>query len=110
MNLADQTYIPHAPLLTADEVAQLHPHVPHWVVHGTSRIVRALTFADFAQALHFANVIGKIADAAHHHPDLHLGYGRLTVELTTHDAGGLTANDFIEAAQIEAAWLARHIG
>ena len=58
---------------------------------------------DFAAALAFVNRIGEVAEEEQHHPDLHLtGYNRVTVELTTHAIDGLSRNDFILAAKIDA--------
>lgn len=58
-------------------------------------------FVDFASALEFANKVGEIAEEEGHHPDILIGWGRVIIHLTTHDAGGLTLNDFIIAAKID---------
>jgi pterin-4a-carbinolamine dehydratase len=47
------------------------------------------------------NAIAHIAEAADHHPDLEVGYSRVTVTLSTHSAGGLTIKDFVVARRIE---------
>jgi 4a-hydroxytetrahydrobiopterin dehydratase len=47
------------------------------------------------------NRVGALAEEEGHHPDLHLGWGRVGVVLWTHAAGGLTENDFILAARID---------
>ena len=58
---------------------------------------------DFATALDFFARVGQIAEAEDHHPDLHLTeYRNVSVELWTHAAGGLTENDFVMAAKIDA--------
>lgn len=81
---------------------ELHRDVPDWDLQA-HRIVRELTFKDFVTALRFANAVGRIAQAEDHHPDLHLtGYKHLRIELTTHAARGLSRNDFILAARIDA--------
>lgn len=61
------------------------------------------TLKDFMSAVELINAIAKLAEAADHHPDLHLtGYKHLTVELTTHSAGGrVTQKDRELAAKIE---------
>ena len=51
--------------------------------------------------LMLVNAIGYLAEAAYHHPDLSVTWGRLTVKLMTHSAGGLTDKDFLLARQIE---------
>lgn len=58
-----------------------------------SAIARELRFADFASALGFVVRVGAAAEKHDHHPDLELGWGRVRVLFTTHDAGGLTTLD-----------------
>lgn len=57
------------------------------------RLRKAWALPDFATALALANAIGAMAEEVGHHPDLELGWGRLAVAWTTHDAGGLTDLD-----------------
>ena len=71
-----------------------------WTLTATKHLSARYTFATFRDALNFANAVGDLADQADHHPDLHIGWGRCTVELWTHDAGGLTAADFTLAGTI----------
>ncbi len=54
---------------------------------------RSYRFASFAEALAFVNAVGAAAEQASHHPDIAFGWGRATVRWTTHDAGGITAQD-----------------
>lgn len=66
-------------------------------------IWREYLMKDFIEATHLINAIAQVAESNDHHPDLHLvGYRKLRVELSTHSIGGLSRNDFILAAQIEA--------
>ncbi len=55
----------------------------------------------FPAALAFVNRVGALAESARHHPDILVEYDRVTLTLTTHDAGGLTERDFDLAAQVE---------
>jgi 4a-hydroxytetrahydrobiopterin dehydratase len=64
-------------------------------------LVREFRFKDFAQAIAFANKVGEIAEQEQHHPELLVGWGRVSVELTTHAIEGLSENDFILAAKID---------
>jgi 4a-hydroxytetrahydrobiopterin dehydratase len=73
-----------------------------WEVRG-DRLFRQLAFKDFAGAFSAATHVGLIAESEGHHPDLGIGWGRLDIELTTHAVKGLTRNDFILAARIDAA-------
>jgi 4a-hydroxytetrahydrobiopterin dehydratase len=51
--------------------------------------------------LEFVNRVGEIAERQGHHPDVHLSWGHVEVETSTHDAGGLTEQDFLLASQID---------
>lgn len=65
-------------------------------------IVREWKFRDFAQAMEFVGRVADAAEAANHHPDIHLyGWNKVRLELSTHSEGGLTRNDFDMAARIE---------
>jgi 4a-hydroxytetrahydrobiopterin dehydratase len=55
---------------------------------------REFVFGGFADAIAFVVRLGFAAEAADHHPDLHINYKRVTVAYTTHSAGGLTDKDF----------------
>ena len=59
------------------------------------------SFDDFKQALSFVNKVGELAEQEQHHPDVVLGYGRVNIKLSTHDAGGLTQKDFTLAQKID---------
>lgn len=66
-------------------------------------IERKFAKKNFVQCLKLLNKIGELAEEEQHHPDLHLtGYRNLKVVLTTHAIGGLSENDFIVAAKIDA--------
>lgn len=72
-----------------------------WSVVRGRELRAKFRFADFAAALAFVNRIGALAEKQNHHPDLELGWGRVAVRLTTHDAGGLTEKDFALAVKID---------
>lgn len=82
-------------------IAELLAQAPGWSL-SNGQLVRSYRFADFAAALAATNRIGALAEAQNHHPDLELGWGRLRVAFSTHDVGGLSRNDFICAAKINA--------
>ncbi len=91
------------PALTKPEADIMMQHVPHWKLSDDGTIIsRTFTFPDFKAALSFANAVGDIAEHEGHHPDLKVSWGKLTVELSTHAIGGLSNNDFILAAKIDA--------
>jgi 4a-hydroxytetrahydrobiopterin dehydratase len=70
------------------------------VVDG-HHLEKRFTFPDFARALEFVNRAGAVAEREGHHPDLHLSWGTVTVELWTHAIDGLTESDFILAAKLD---------
>ncbi len=89
-------------LLTSAEIAAGLASLPDWAVLA-DRLTRTFTLPSFAHAIVFIGAIGQLAEAANHHPDLRLfGYKHITIELTTHSAGGLTRRDFELARQIQA--------
>lgn len=63
-----------------------------WTEQNNS-LTREFTFADFKSALDFVNKIGAAAEAANHHPDIALSWGKVVVTLSTHDADGVTDKD-----------------
>lgn len=98
------------PVLTAEQVAARMPLLDGWelTVEGEkggdgAAIRRTWNVGRFDRALAFCNRVGELAEAEGHHPDLHLtGYRHVAVVLTTHAVGGLTENDFVLAAKIDA--------
>jgi 4a-hydroxytetrahydrobiopterin dehydratase len=77
---------------------------PQWQVIGDHHLERAYDFPDFRSALAFVNRIGAEAEAANHHPDIYLGWGKVKLTLWTHTADGLTDRDFRLADKIEQLW------
>ncbi|MFK8013885.1 MAG: 4a-hydroxytetrahydrobiopterin dehydratase [Gammaproteobacteria bacterium] len=65
-------------------------------------IVREFSFNNFYKTMAFVNAIAFVANGQGHHPDLEVGYGRCHVTYTTHAINGLSDNDFICAARIDA--------
>ena len=65
-------------------------------------ISRSFTFKNYYQAIAFVNALAWIAHQEDHHPDLHVAYNRVQVRFSTHSIGGLSQNDFICAAKIDA--------
>lgn len=72
-----------------------------WDVVDDKKIRRTFQFADFPQAMDFVERVAKVANAEGHHPDIHISYNKVTLELWTHAIGGLSENDFILAAKVE---------
>ncbi len=64
-------------------------------------LVKEYSFPDFKQALAFVDQVGELAEAANHHPDIELGWGRVKISLTSHDAGKVLERDTRLAQQID---------
>lgn len=73
-----------------------------WQIEDGTRLRRRLKFRTFAAAFERATQVAAIAEAEGHHPDMCVGWGYLDVTLTTHAIKGLSRNDFIMAAKIDA--------
>jgi len=73
-----------------------------WKVTDGKQISRHFSFINFRHAMDFADMVGELAEEEGHHPDMHIHYGKVEVELSTHAIGGLSENDFIMAAKIDA--------
>lgn len=88
--------------LSADEAEKLTSDISSdWRIVENHHLEREFRFPDFAAALDFVNRIGAIAEQEGHHPDIELGWGRVSVSLRTHALEGLSENDFILAAKID---------
>ena len=74
--------------------------VPGWQQSGTA-ITRTFQFKDFPAAMIFVNHVARLAEEAWHHPDIDIRWNKVTLVLSTHDAGGLTEKDFALARQFD---------
>lgn len=95
------------PPLDKASATKLAEGTPRWTLafaEGKApHLERSWVFADFVEALRFVNAVGAVAESEGHHPDLLLhGYRNVKVTLWTHAVSGLTENDFIVAAKIDA--------
>lgn len=90
------------PPLDAERADELHRAVPSWAM-DRGGLARGFRFRDFKEALAFVNRVGALAEEEGHHPDILVHRWRnVTLTLTTHAIGGLSENDFILAAKIDA--------
>lgn len=74
-----------------------------WLISDDGKkLKKDFSFKNFAEALVFANTVGKIAESENHHPDINIhGWNKVTITLSTHAIDGLSENDFILAAKID---------
>ena len=91
------------PPLAPDEAARLLERLDGWALSGDGRAIRRrFEFKGFAKAVEMANLAAWVGNSQGHHPDIAFGWGYCEVAFTTHAAGGLTENDFICAARLDA--------
>src|SRR6476659_9867114 len=90
------------PPLTAEEIVPLHNLIGgSWNVVNNHHLEKQFSFKDFREALAFTNRVGELAEQQGHHPDIHLAWGSVRIEVWTHKIDGLTESDFILAAKID---------
>ena len=87
--------------LTDAQISDRLQTLAGWTRQGDT-IGKTFELRGFPAAIAFVTRIGFLAEAANHHPDIDIRWNRVTLVLTTHDAGGLTAKDFDLAAAVEA--------
>lgn len=105
--LSKKTCVPcrgGVPPLKGDELLSLANELSaEWSVVNEHHLAKAFSFAEWASAMAFANAVSTIAEEQNHHPDLHVSWGRVGVEIWTHKINGLTESDFVFAAKVQEA-------
>lgn len=86
--------------LSAAQIKTLLPSVPDWRKKDKT-ITRTYQFKDFPAAIRFVKSLAPLAEKAWHHPDIDIRWNKVTLTLTTHDAGGLTGKDFALAKKFD---------
>lgn len=90
------------PPLKRGEVARLLKMLGNgWKAVKGHHLEKQYDFPDFRQALDFTNKVGALAEEEGHHPDIHLGWGKVVLTIWTHKIDGLTESDFILAAKAD---------
>ena len=87
-------------LLTKDEIKSALPQLNNWKLLDDC-IEKKFVFTDFLEAMKFMNAIATIAEEMQHHPEWCNVYNKVTVTLTTHDAGGITQKDITLAKKMD---------
>ena len=88
-------------LLTELQISEELATIPAWTRDGTA-ISTVTERKDFRDSLLYLGAVAYLAESANHHPDVAISWNKVTLTLSTHSAGGLTANDFALARQISA--------
>jgi 4a-hydroxytetrahydrobiopterin dehydratase len=91
---------PPMPRLDENQIAAALALLPQWPRQGDA-IARTFQFKDFPAAMKFVDAVAVAAEQAWHHPDIDIRWNKVTLTLTTHDAGGLTQKDFDLARQFD---------
>jgi 4a-hydroxytetrahydrobiopterin dehydratase len=89
------------PRLSDLEIQRALGSLPGWSRRGDV-LTKTFTFPRFTDGIDFVVRLAQLAEAANHHPDIDIRYTKVTVTLSTHDAGGVTVNDLDLAKEIEA--------
>lgn len=91
------------PPLTAEKITTLLTEIPNWNVNSEkTQITRRFSFKNFYKTMSFVNAVAWVANQENHHPDMEVGYNYCVVNYSTHAINGLSENDFICAAKINA--------
>lgn len=89
--------------LSREQASELLKQAAGWQLSPDGKkISRTFKFTNFRETRAFFNAVADIADAENHHPDFEVSYRQCTLTLWTHTIGGLSENDFIVAAKIDA--------
>ncbi len=89
------------PPLTQDEAKNLLKQLEGWELND-NRISKTFVFKNYYQVIAFVNAVAWMTHREDHHPDMAVGYNKCRVEYSTHAIGGLSENDFICAAKVDA--------
>jgi 4a-hydroxytetrahydrobiopterin dehydratase len=87
-------------VLGSQEVVEHLQSLPGWSFED-GRLEKSYRFPDFVAAVGFVDRLTLVAEAQNHHPDLLVGWGKVTVQLSSHDVGGITARDLRLAAALD---------
>ena len=91
----------HIEKLTEERLAEGLSMLPEWSQNGDS-IQRTFSFDDFIKSMGFVNAVAEKAESVQHHPDILVRYNKVTLTLSTHDAGGLSEKDLSFATDCDA--------
>jgi 4a-hydroxytetrahydrobiopterin dehydratase len=104
MDLVNKKCVPcegGIPKLTTDRIQQLLTELRGWQ-EKDEKLCKSFQLKDFVAAIAFVNRVAELAEKEGHHPDFSVHYSRVDFTIFTHAVGGLSENDFILAAKIDA--------
>ena len=89
------------PPLAEEKANELLNQIPGWEIKD-GHVFRQFKFKNFRESISFVNKVAEIAEQEGHHPDIIINYNKVAIELWTHAVNGLSENDFILSAKINA--------
>jgi 4a-hydroxytetrahydrobiopterin dehydratase len=90
------------PPLNQKEIAEYKKQISvNWKVAELRKLTREFSFINYTHTMEFVNKVADLAEIEGHHPDMHVYYGKVVIELWTHSINGLSENDFIMASKID---------
>lgn len=89
--------------LSDQEEDSLLDQVDSWDLYrsGSHRIQKQFVLNGFKKAIEFVEKVAQVAELEDHHPDIHIHYNKVVLQMTTHAINGLSENDFIVASKID---------
>lgn len=87
--------------LSEDQIQEALKTIPEWAETG-GQIHRTYRFKDFVDSMKFVSLVATQAETDQHHPDILIRWNKVTLTVSTHDAGGITQKDFDLAAKSDA--------
>jgi len=91
--------MPH--LLDSEDLIRALAKVPDWCL-ADGQISRTYAFPSYMEGMEFVNQVAKVAEEMNHHPEIKIGWGKVTLVVCTHSKGGLTDLDFAFALRVDA--------
>jgi len=105
MDLSEKKCVPcegGIPPLDSAEIEELRGHLKSdWEVSENKKLSKEYLFVNYLHTIDFVDKVAQLAESEGHHPDMHVYYGRVVIELWTHAINGLSENDFIMAYKID---------
>jgi 4a-hydroxytetrahydrobiopterin dehydratase len=90
-----------------EQISPLLRQLDGWSAPGNDHLSKTYRFEEFTDGLAFVNKVAAVAEEEGHHPDVHLSWGKVQLDVSTHSIGGLSENDFILAAKCDRVYARR---
>ena len=104
MNLSKKHCLPcktGTPPLAGKKIKEYQKEILDWKVIRQKKLLKEFKLKNFRQVMDFVKKIASLAEREGHHPDIHIFYNRVRLQIWTHAIGGLSVNDFILATKVD---------